>query len=444
MKREIEDPLNQSVTVQRLVPGGKAMGALADGRTFFARGAFSEDKIRIKKFRDKKTFVEVLSFDLIEKSPQRVEPSCPVARACGGCDWMSLGAEAQALAKVSLLEQALARTGKFELPLLDQSVRLHASPQAFQYRTRVRLQVKRGRIGFFSEGSHELVEVDTCQVASPRVMLMVHEMRRLVSEHAALFEIVQHLEVRAFDLGDASAALDPKTCAVQLSLVPLEKGKEGKRKREVEKIRAITRGLEDKMAVRIGFDGVKPQFFEPVPGVYVGSTPGGFTQVNAPVNRLLVERTLEVVKEFAAESFLDLYCGSGNFSIPLARSGLAGVGVELNPEAIAAAKRAATEQGLDVQFHSQSSVEYVQEACKAGREFGIVLVDPPRAGAKEILPDLVRLAPSTILMVSCDPVTLARDLKSLSQKGYRLCWVEGFDMFPQTHHVESLALLRRE
>jgi 23S rRNA (uracil1939-C5)-methyltransferase len=161
------------------------------------------------------------------------------------------------------------------------------------------------------------------------------------------------------------------------------------------------------------------------------------------VNEGLVARVVEIAKKEGARTFLDLYCGSGNFSFPLAAEGLSGVGVEENAEAIDAARHGAREAGVAVEFLAEPCERYIKRASRAGHHFDMVVLDPPRAGAKQILPALLSMKSPTILMVSCDPVTFARDLRLLVDGGYHLAQVEGWDMFPQTHHVESFAVLRR-
>ena len=203
------------------------------------------------------------------------------------------------------------------------------------------------------------------------------------------------------------------------------------------------RGLEEHMTLRMGRTEVPVQSYEPASGVPVLAPVGGFTQVNESVNQQLVSKVLEVAATASAESFLDLYCGSGNFSLPLLARGMQGVGVEQSREAIATARRGARALGLEAEFHAQASKAFVQVAQRERRHFDMAVVDPPRAGAKDVVRSLAKLKIPLIVMISCDPATLARDLQDLVAGGYRLRSVDGFDMFPQTHHLETLVVLDR-
>jgi 23S rRNA (uracil1939-C5)-methyltransferase len=168
-----------------------------------------------------------------------------------------------------------------------------------------------------------------------------------------------------------------------------------------------------------------------------------FTQVNPAVNAALVEAVTAGATALGARTFLDLYAGSGNFSLPLAGGGRSGVMVELEPTAADSARREAASRGLSLEVIALSSARGLEKLNARGARFDLVVLDPPRAGAKEAIGGIVQLRPPGIAYVSCDPVTLARDLKELVAVGYALESVSCFDMFPHTHHVETLAWLGR-
>lgn len=418
------------------------MAQLPDGRKVFVPGAFVGDRVRLGALVDKKSFALAPEFELLEESPQRVAPVCPVAQSCGGCDWMNLNYEAQLRHKGSLIEQALVRTGGFAAQDWHGRVEVVRSPEVLGYRSRVRLQVSGGRVGFYRKGSHELVEVPDCSVSSPALLHAVRLVREAVLARPEAFEGVNHVEVRALSSFESNTGDDPASCSAHF--VSERQRSRAQAQRAIGALRKATRCLTPHLSVRLGAEPIEPQAYEPVSGVRLRAAPGGFVQVNAAVNRLLIERVVEVVQARGAKSFVDLYCGSGNFALPLVARGLRGVGVELSPEAIAAARRAAREHGWgpeQVRFHAESAAAYAKRAADLGESYDCALVDPPRTGAKEVLGDLVRVSPPLLVMISCDPVTLARDLRFLCDQGYELRQVEGFDMFPQTHHVETLALL---
>jgi len=207
----------------------------------------------------------------------------------------------------------------------------------------------------------------------------------------------------------------------------------------------LVRALATRYALTIGekpLESAEEQRF-PLPGeVYVRAPAAAFTQVNWQVNQLLVAAVIEGVAQRGITSFCDLYCGAGNFSLPLLARGLSGVGIESASSSIAAAERAATEQGFTRARFVMGDVREALIQLPRSESFDLVLLDPPRAGAREVLAEIVARAPQFIAYCSCDPVTLARDLRALCDAGYALEGVTGFDMFPQTHHFESLAWLR--
>jgi 23S rRNA (uracil1939-C5)-methyltransferase len=428
--RETTEPA--AVRIETLVPGGRGMGRLEDGRPVFVSGAFPGDTVLLQEVVEKSSFAEARARELVVASPERVTPGCPVHALCGGCDWMALGASAQENHKLSLLSQALTRVGK--IPLEGVPFVFHRSPQTLRYRSRVRLQVKDGRVGFFSPKSHELIEVEDCLVSSEPAWSVVQEVRKVVKESPLVFTPVAHVEVRVVGHQLARANTSATFSPHPRGFSPSERAA----------LSAAVEPLRTQMSVRLGSEKGALQVYSPSPGVDVLAPVGGFTQVNEAINQLLVARVVEEAVKHGARSFLDLYCGSGNFAMPLLKKGLTGVGVEASAEAIFAAKTSARMQSLDGQFFAEPCDRYLREASKQQRQFDLVVVDPPRAGAKGSIPHLIRLAPRLILMVSCDPATLARDLGPLVSSGYRLCSVEGFDMFPQTHHLETLAILTRD
>ncbi len=172
--------------------------------------------------------------------------------------------------------------------------------------------------------------------------------------------------------------------------------------------------------------------------------PGMFTQVNWEVNQAIIRDVLERVTQHGFGSFLDLYCGAGNFSLPLLSQGIKGIGIESNPLSIAAAQLASTGQNLGGRFMSADVPQKLSELTARGEAFDLVLLDPPRAGFKDAAIHLPLLARKAVFVCSCDPTTFARDLRTLLDLGFVLETLVAYDMFPQTHHVELTAWLGRE
>jgi 23S rRNA (uracil1939-C5)-methyltransferase len=168
-----------------------------------------------------------------------------------------------------------------------------------------------------------------------------------------------------------------------------------------------------------------------------------FAQVNWSVNRALVERVVALSTAHGVRRFVELYAGAGNFTLPLLATGARGIAVEGNAATAAALRDAAALAGYEVGVLTGDVRQHLRALRQGEAGPDLVLLDPPRAGARDVLEDVVALAPATIGFCSCDPVTLARDLRVLGESGYDLEVLEGYDMFPQTHHLESLAWLKR-
>jgi 23S rRNA (uracil1939-C5)-methyltransferase len=402
---------------------------LPDGRSAFVDGALPGDQVRVRSIADKKSYVEVTRFDLETPSPERVTPACPVADACGGCDWMGLPYEAQLKYKASVVAEALERTGGQRLPLAPRVV--SAGPE-LGYRLRVRLHVdQQGHVGFFGRHNQRLVEIPGCLVAAPELAAPIERLRSLESGHRkTLGARFVSVDLRAV----------PDGSGVELELEPREGAPEGG-----PAVDALVSALGEH--ARIGFGAARRaglRRYDLPGGGFLRVPSGGFTQVNWAVNTELVAALVAEAKRRAAVTFVELYAGVGNFTIPLALAGLRGTAVELEQGAAAALREALREQALgDVEVLVGDVAATLTRVGKKLQGVDLLLLDPPRSGAKSAIAPALALAPKTIAYVACDPVTLARDLRGFVAGGYTLGDVTCFDMFPQTHHVETLAWLER-
>ncbi|MEB2310851.1 MAG: hypothetical protein OZ921_21500 [Sorangiineae bacterium] len=365
--------------IERLVPGGDGFTRLPDGRAGFATGALPGDVILPERVEDHRSYLRATSFRLVEPSPERVEPACPIADACGGCDLIRLSREAELREKSAMLGEALRRTGGFrDLPAPHPII---TAGSELGYRSRIRVRVDaEGRVGYFARGTHELVELERCAVATPEV-------------NQALAELRERARSSRVEPGELELRATPGEARVSL-----------------------------------------PE------GVELYAPADAFAQVNAAVNERIIVDLLAGARERGLTTFCDLFAGAGNFALPLARAGLRGVAIERTGSAIEAGRRAASAQGLAVRFVAG---DVARSLARERGPFELAVLDPPRAGAREVLAPLVRLRPRSIAYLACDIVTLARDLSALTRSGYALERVTGYDMFPRTHHLEALAWLAR-
>jgi len=413
------------ICVEKLIAEGNALGRLADGRVVILEGAVPGDRVVLERVTEQKGLVRALAFRVTQPSPLRVTPHCPVFGACGGCDWMMLRPAEQHAQKLAVLREVLLRTAKLDLG--EREIPLVAGPSPTGYRRRIRLQIVDGRIGFYARSSHTLVEPEQCAVSSSALNGALRSLRALTRHAPATLAGLASLELR--QACDGSLSLFLEKDLARASAVP------------------DLAGLRERFLCALGAtDAATPalwQRFELTAQTYLLAPPGCFTQVNWEVNRALIARVLAGAQARGVRSFLDAHAGAGNFTLPLLAQGLSGMAIECNRLAVAAARRAAERQGLSGGgFTVGDSARVARDWRRQGRRFDLVLLDPPRAGVKEGLRELAELSAGWLAICSCNPVTLARDLRTLLDLGFGLEEVAAFDMFPETHHLETLVWLK--
>jgi 23S rRNA (uracil1939-C5)-methyltransferase len=412
------------------------MARRKDGTILFVEGAYPQDVVEVQATTSKGGAVFARRFRVVDPSPARVAPPCAFFDSCGGCDLMALEPHAQRQAKLSIVEQALRRTGGIAWSDLG----WHASPNVLHYRERIRLHVHDGQLGFYARGSHVLVPVSACLVARPELNDALSRLRTLCGERGPL-TFFDTIDLRVITHADQAEMLP-----LMVHLQPRRQvSGRGGRRRSAGAAQAIRSALPSAAVVCVAGDQSPPLRDHVAQVAFTFSRPGLFSQVNPRVNQLMIEHVVQTAQADSARTFLDLYCGSGNFALPLLARGLAGVGVEFERDAVDLARRACAEQHApgwgSGQFIAADSLEFAKQGLM-NKSYDLVIVDPPRAGAKPILDAVVRATGRTLIMVSCDPVTLARDLKRLVEHGLAVQTISCFDMFPHTHHVETIAILR--
>ncbi len=410
--------------------------ARVEGKATFIHGALPGERVRFRytarrRNRDEGELVEVL-----EASPHRVEPRCAHFGLCGGCSLQHLHATAQIEYKQRSLLDAFHHLGKVEPETLLPPL-VNGDP--WGYRRKARLGVKRvpkkGRVlvGFRERGSSYVAELERCEVLHPRVGGALMDLSRLIGDLSIPHRIAQ-IEV----------ALDDEQCVLILrNLDPLTE-KDRERLKRFGRQHGFFFYLQP-----AGPESVAPleeradlRYRLPDFDLTIHFEPTDFTQVNSEINRRMVRRAVELLEPEEGERVLDLFCGVGNFTLPLATRAGWVTGVEGAPELVARARANAEANRLEnVDFHAANLYEPLQHEPWLKKSFHKVLLDPPRSGAFEVLEHLPRLGVERILYVSCYPGTLARDAGELVHRhGYRLVSAGVMDMFPHTAHVESMAL----
>ena len=410
--------------------------ARIDGKAVFVEGALPGEQVRLRRTHRRRRHDEAVMVELLRASPDRVTPRCRHFGLCGGCSLQHLAHAAQLVAKGSQVAEELERIGGVRpatwlAPL--------AGP-VWSYRRRARLGCKyvvaKGRVlvGFRERGSPYLADLQHCEVLVEPVGNLIAELAELIGG-LSIRDRLPQIEVAAADNAIVLVlrVLDPPSEADLAKL------------REFQARRAIELHLQPG-----GLDTVVPltppatalRYALPDVPAGIGFAPTDFIQVNAGLNRQMIERALELLSPRADDKALDLFCGLGNFSLPLARRVARVTGVEGDAGLVARARENALQNGIDNgEFHAADLFANVSHWPWAGRDYDLVLLDPPRAGAREVLPVLVASRPRRIVYISCHAATLARDAGILVQQhGYNLVAAGIMEMFPHTSHVESIAL----
>jgi len=380
------------VDIERILPGGVGL-AHAEGKTIFVPLAAPGDRLLINIERQQGNIFFASIHEILSPSSVRIEPPCPYFGRCGGCDFQQLNYEAQLSAKVEIVRDCLHRIAKLD-PLPEISI--HRSPDQWRYRARATWQVdeEKGTLGYYERASRRVCDVADCAVLVPQLQKALSEVRATPFQEFP--SGLKHLEVA--------------TNGDDISLAP-------------EFANFQTRELELRVASEV-----------------YRYNAASFFQVNQQLLESLLSYSLQDARGISA---IDLYCGVGLFTLPLARIFEDVVGIEANPVAARFARRNLQHAELgQAQVFTGTVGDWLSVNKAKNKAIDFVLLDPPRAGAESVvIKGVLDLAPAQISYVSCDPATLARDLKKLLHGGYRLDSIASFDMFPQTHHVETVARL---
>jgi 23S rRNA (uracil1939-C5)-methyltransferase len=419
--------------IDALAFGGNGVGR-HEGKAVFVPFTTPGDLACCRLVRDHRRYAEAELVELIEPAPERREPPCPVFGACGGCQWQHLPYAEQGRWKERIFADLLARQAKVPGEVIRQLV---PSSSEWNYRSRVQFKCRQtGQgfvMGFYRRGSHYVIDVADCPITAPRLNEALRLFRKWLPASPCP-ELIPQVDLELDDEGRVRATVhcldrDPAPLAAYLGpLAEVSLFLQSGRKETLMRVC----GVEELRIHPLGAGG---------PRLAYG--PGGFAQVNLEQNRRLVAEVLAAAGLDGTQRVLDLFCGMGNFSLPLALQARAVIGVEDYAPAVARAEANARANGIgNVLFHARPA-DGAATALAAGEGFDLVVLDPPRAGAYQAVRDLLAVRPSRIIYVSCDPTTLARDLVPLLHGGYELLSARPFDLFPQTYHIESVSVLRR-
>ena len=435
----------QIVKIEKMVFGGAGLGHL-DGKVCFAPFTVTGDTARIRVRTERKSYIEADVIEILEPSPFRATPKCPVFGTCGGCDWQHIEYEAQLRAKEDIFADILWRTARVER---DKIVPIADTPDSYGYRSRIQLKVRyaKGEIhmGFFMAGSHYVVDLPgLCAISSPAVNCTCRDLCDIMKKFPEPDKIPQ-IDISSGDDGIIIVIFHYiGENRSQIINILRENGKglrhaggvylQSGRKNTIEKIYGME-AIQYTIPASI-FHGLAP--------MRLRTSRGGFSQVNYRQNNVLIDTVLQFVRPCGKERALDLYCGNGNFSLPLASYVNNVIGFEEFDQSIKDAASNSLDNKLEnARFEAVDSVAGLRRLIDAGEIFDVVILDPPRTGAAEAVKLIPSLNPDKIVYISCDPSTLARDLAYLRKFRYEVVNSRPVDMFPQTYHIESVTLLEK-
>jgi 23S rRNA (uracil1939-C5)-methyltransferase len=377
--------------VEKIVPGGHGL-AFAEELTLFVDLAVPGDRLHVnlREIKGKIAFAEIQS--IIEPAAERIDPPCPYVGVCGGCNFQQMDYEAQLAAKVEIARDCLRRIGKFDY---ENEIPIISSPAGFGYRLRAQWHINRDlqKVGYYRRDSRDLISIEHCPILAPEL-------------DDALQRVRGEIDWNSFwpDKGAIDAAVGSDG-SVSLHSEQLDLGN--------DEISVDTAGESYRFSAKVFFQG----------------------------NKFLIDKLVETaIGDASGAAALDLYSGVGLFTLPLARRFQRVSAVEEYGPAVEYAKKNAVEFA-NVEIIERPVGRFVAEH-KVGDVIDFVLLDPPRSGTeKKTVLDLIRLRPRHVSYVSCDPSVLARDLRRFLDGGYRIASITAVDLFPQTHHVETVVHL---
>ena len=445
---------NQSydLTIEGYASDGQGIARL-NGMAVFVKGALRGEVCRVSLMKVGKTAAWGRVTEVLSPSPMRQAPDCPHYPKCGGCALRHMRYEEELSFKRQRVDDALARIGGLDLRVEA----IHGAASPFRYRNKAQFPVANApdgvRVGFYRARSHDVIDVPECLLLSPAADAAGRAVKAWMRQYgvpaydeAAHTGLVRHVFVRTSRAGASLVCIVangdalPEEAALVSALRAAVPGLSG------VVFNANTRRtnviLGDSYRTLWGADTLD----ETLCGLTFRISVPSFFQVNPVQTEVLYGRAVDLAELTGQETVLDLYCGAGTISLAMARSAGRVIGAEIIPSAVENARENARRNDLhNAEFICADAGQAAQELAARGLHPDVICVDPPRKGlSPQVIEAIVQMAPRRIVYVSCDPATLARDLKLLTEHGYRPLRAEAVDMFPRTSHVETAVSLVRE
>ncbi len=386
--------------------------AKIDGKVFFVRNALINEVVKIKLIKENKHFSEAIAVEFLEKSSERITPSCKYFLECGGCDLMHMKYESQLDFKENKIKTTI---NKFSglVPIINPIIK---ADNIFNYRNKITFHIKND-IGFFEKKTNEFIKIDNCLICNQDINDLISEIKKLD------LSVVKNIIVRA-----------SKKVSQKMLIIETDQDL------NVSNINGF-----DSIYIKKGNDYIlkigQERINEKMNNFTFCISPSAFFQVNTEQAIKLYDKVKSYANLTGKETVLDLYCGTGSIGIYLAKSAKKVYGIEINEEAINDANINKKINRVDnICFYALNANQFL---TKISEKIDLVIVDPPRVGLdKKTIESVLKIAPSKIIYVSCDVATLARDLKMFNEF-YNVLEITPVDMFPNTCHCESITVLER-
>lgn len=435
-RKLIQEPLE--LAIEDLSHDGRGI-ARYNGKVMFVSGALPGEDVVAKHTGGNKNFEEAVVTEVLKSSADRVEPDCEFFKVCNGCTMMHLAPVKQIEFKQNTLKQNLMKMAQVEpktwlKPLLD---------EPWNYRRRARLSVRwviakeRVLVGFREKNGRYVADMQSCKVLKEPLGQMLESLAELIAE----LDIKQHVAQIEASVADNDVALifrHLKPINLHDKNLLLEFAK-----RQGVRIFSQSKGPKTILELTKSKQPLYFDFFND--SIRMEFLPSDFIQVNSAMNKKMIDRALTMLDVQDSDVVLDLFCGLGNFTLPLAKRASKVVGVEGEKTLVQRAQHNASINQIDnAEFHTADLTQNQDQAQWFKQDYNKVLIDPPRSGAWDILPLIAKTSAQTLLYVSCHPASLARDSQRLVHElGFELIEAGVMDMFPHTSHVESIALFKR-
>lgn len=453
VKIPVEKNKEYEMNIDSLGASGEGVGRI-QGFTVFVEGALPGERVLVKIVKVAKKYAYGKLMHLIQKSVNRVEPKCPYFKFCGGCQLQHMSYDAQLEYKTRQVKDALERIGRFKdvnvLPAIGMD-------QPWKYRNKAQFPAGlidgKPALGFFMARSHRLINIEDCPIqhdisekVTALVRKFIHTYNIPVYQEDIHKGIIRHVVTR---VGFHSN---------QLMVIIVTNGELPRKKELITTLReglpAITSIIQNYQTERtnvvLGRKNVtlwgSDYIMDAIGDLKFKISPLSFYQVNPIQTEKLYAKALEYAALAGKETVIDAYCGIGTISLFLARKAAKVYGVEVIPQAIEDAKENARMNDIEnAEFLVGESETVIPRLSKLGVKADVVVVDPPRKGCDEkLLQSIVEIAPNRMVYVSCNPATLARDLKYMAENGYEIREVQPVDLFPQGYHVETICLMSKK